>query len=183
MCKSIKVPISKMIDLLCKISSGGGKSSIKNPNSNSTKVSFLFQHEITLFYSHFISTRNLLKKSTSLDMTVNYQMLFRKYISTIFSMFFRMKSKSIDKKRKIYTCFVKRFPNLGLYLKTKKLINSFIEKEERKFNLGNIRKNMFIINSLLDSDDENATDDDSKIEDNVFNHSINNNVNNNNDNC
>ena len=121
MCKSIKVPISKMIDLLCKISSGGKISSIKNPNSNSTKVSFLFQHEITMFYSHFTLTRNLLKKSTSLDMTVNYQMLFRKYISTIFSMFFRMKSKSIDKKRKIYTCFVKRFPNLGLYLKTKKL--------------------------------------------------------------
>ena len=183
MCKSIKVPISKMIDLLCKISSGGGISSIKNPNSNSTKVSFLFQHEITMFYSHFTLTRNLLKNSTSLDMTVNYQMLFRKYISAIFSMFFRTKSKSINKKRKIYTCFVKRFPNLGLYLKTKKLINSFIEKEERKFNLGNIRKNMFIINSLLDSDDENATDDDSKIEDNVFNHSINNNVNNNNDNC
>ena len=182
MCKSIKVPISKMIDLLCKISSGG-ISSIKNPNSNSTKVSFLFQHEITRFYSHFTLTRNLLKKSTSLDMTVNYQMLFRKYISAIFSMFFRTKSKSINKKRKIYACFVKRFPNLGLYLKTKKLINSFIEKEERKFNLGNIRKNMFIINSLLDSDDENATDDDSKIEDNVFNHSINNNVNNNNDNC
>ena len=182
MCKSIKVPISKMIDLLCKISSGG-ISSIKNPNSNSTKVSFLFQHEITMFYSHFTLTRNLLKNSTSLDMTVNYQMLFRKYISAIFSMFFRTKSKSINKKRKIYTCFVKRFPNLGLYLKTKKLINSFIEKEERKFNLGNIRKNMFIINSLLDSDDENATDDDSKIEDNVFNHSINNNVNNNNDNC
>ena len=183
MCKSIKVPISKMIDLLCKISSGGGISSIKNPNSNSTKVSFLFQHEITMFYSHFTLTRNLLKNSTSLDMTVNYQMLFRKYISAIFSMFFRTKSKSINKKRKIYACFVKRFPNLGLYLKTKKLINSFIEKEERKFNLGNIRKNMFIINSLLDSDDENATDDDSKIEDNVFNHSINNNVNNNNDNC
>ena len=183
MCKSIKVPISKMIDLLCKISSGGGISCIKNPNSNSTKVSFLFQHEITMFYSHFTLTRNLLKNSTSLDMTVNYQMLFRKYISAIFSMFFRTKSKSINKKRKIYTCFVKRFPNLGLYLKTKKLINSFIEKEERKFNLGNIRKNMFIINSLLDSDDENATDDDSKIEDNVFNHSINNNINNNNDNC
>ena len=183
MCKSIKVPISKMIDLLCKISSGGGISSIKNPNSNSTKVSFLFQHEITMFYSHFTLTRNLLKNSTSLDMTVNYQMLFRKYISAIFSMFFRTKSKSINKKRKIYACFVKRFPNLGLYLKTKKLINSFIEKEERKFNLGNIRKNMFIINSLLDSDDENATDDDSKIEDNVFNHSINNNVNNNKDNC
>ena len=183
MCKSIKVPISKMIDLLCKISSGGGISSIKNPNSNSTKVSFLFQHEITMFYSHFTLTRNLLKKSTSLDMTVNYQMLFRKYISAIFSMFFRTKSKSINKKRKIYACFVKRFPNLGLYLKTKKLINNFIEKEERKFNLGNIRKNMFIINSLLDSDDENATDDDSKIEDNVFNHSINNNVNNNKDNC
>ena len=183
MCKSIKVPISKMIDLLCKISSGGGISSIKNPNSNSTKVSFLFQHEITMFYSHFTLTRNLLKNSTSLDMTVNYQMLFRKYISAIFSMFFRTKSKSINKKRKIYACFVKRFPNLGLYLKTKKLINSFIEKEERKFNLGNIRKNMFIINSLLDIDDENATDDDSKIEDNVFNHSINNNVNNNNDNC
>ena len=182
MCKSIKVPISKMIDLLCKISSGG-ISSIKNPNSNSTKVSFLFQHEITMFYSHFTLTRNLLNNSTSLDMTVNYQMLFRKYISAIFSMFFRTKSKSINKKRKIYTCFVKRFPNLGLYLKTKKLINSFIEKEERKFNLGNIRKNMFIINSLLDIDDENATDDDSKIEDNVFNHSINNNVNNNNDNC
>ena len=184
MSKSIKVPISKMIDLLRKISSGGGISSFKNPNTNSSKVSFLFQHEISMLYSHFTLTRNLLKKSTSLEMVVNYQMLFRKYISAIFSMFFKLKSKSITKKRKISACFVKRFPNQRLYLKTKKLINRFIENEESKYNLGKIRKNMFIINSLLESDDENATDDDSKIEDNAFNHSINNIINNNNnDNC
>ena len=183
MSKSIKVPISKMIDLLNKISSGGRISSVKNPNSNSSKVSFLFQHEISMFYSHFTLTRNLLKKSTSLDMAVKYQILFRKYISAIFSMFFKIKSKLITQKRKVSACFVKRFPNLKLYLKTKKLINRFFEKEESKYNLGKIRKNVFIINSLLDSDDENATDDESKIEDRALNHSINNNINNNKDNC
>jgi hypothetical protein len=182
MCKSIKVPISKMIDLLCKISSGG-ISSIKNPNSNSTKVSFLFQHEITMFYSHFTLTRNILEKSADINSVVKYQILFRKYISAIFSLFFKIKSKYISKKRKLAACFVKRLPNYRLYLKTKKIINRFMEKEESKFNLDKIRKSMFLINKFLEDDDENMTDVDSKNGDNNCDIFINNNVNNINDNC
>ena len=183
MTKSIKVPIVKMLDLLNKISSGGGISYFKTPNANTSKVSFLFKHEISKFYSHFTLTRNLLSKSTGFNSAVNYQLLFRKYISAIFSMFFKIRSKSITKKRKIAACFVKSLPTYRLYLKTKKLINRFIEKEESKFNLGKIRKNMFIINSLLDSDYENATDEDSKVGENHFKYSINININNNNDHC
>jgi hypothetical protein len=183
MSKSIKVPISKMIDLLNKISSGGGISSIKNPNSNSSKVSFLFQHEISMFYSHFTLTRNILEKSADINSVVKYQILFRKYISAIFSLFFKIKSKYISKKRKLAACFVKRLPNYRLYLKTKKIINRFMEKEESKFNLDKIRKSMFLINKFLEDDDENITDVDSKNGDNNCDIFINNNVNNINDNC
>ena len=181
MSKSIKVPIDKMIDMLNKISSGGGISCIKTQDTNTSKVSFLFKHEISTFYSHFTLTRNLLRKSAGLNSAVNYQILFKKYISGIFSMFFKIKTKSITKKRKITACFVKSLPNYRLYIKTKKLINLFMEKEESKFNLKKIRRNMFIINSLFETDDENITDEDSKVQEIHCKYSINANINNNKD--
>ena len=185
--KSIKVPISKMIDLLSKISSGGRIIRKNSTKCDPTKISFLFQHEISMFYSHFTLTRNLLKNSTNIYTAVNYQIFFKKYVSVIFSMFFKIKFKISSKKVKIATCFVKNLSNYSLYLKTKKLIGRFMEKEESKFNMSKIRKNTFLINRFLDSDDECATDDDSKIEeDNKINNKINfinNNINNNIDNC
>lgn len=180
---SIRVPIVKMIDLLDKISSGGGISRSKSLNSNTSKISFLFKHEISMFYSHFTLTRNLLKNSTDLNSAVKYQILFKKYLLVIFSMFFKIKPKSISKKRKISAYYVKCLPNFRLYEKTKKLIDRFMEKEEKKFNLSKIKKNMFIINGFLDIDDENTTDDDSKNENNNKNDSVNININTNIDNC
>ncbi len=75
-------------------------------------------------------------------------------------MFFKIKVKSVSKKRKILACFVKYLPNNRLLIKTKKLIAYFTKEEEKKFNLSKIRKNMFIINSFLDTDDESVTDED-----------------------
>ena len=183
MTKSIKVPIVKMIDLLNNISSGGRLNHNKTTDANTAKLSFLFNHEISSFYSHFTLMRNTLEKSADIHSVVKYQILFRKYICEIFSLFFKIKSKRISKKRKIAACFVKRLPNYRLYLKTKKIINRFMEKEESKFNLEKIRKHMFIINQFLEDEDETVTDDDSKNEDNNCNIFINNNINNINDNC
>ena len=183
MTNTLKVPIVKMIDLLNNISSGGRLSHKKTTEANTSKLSFLFNHEISSFYSHFTLTRNILEKSADINSVVKYQILFRKYISAIFSLFFKIKSKYISKKRKLAACFVKRLPNYRLYLKTKKIINRFMEKEESKFNLDKIRKSMFLINKFLEDDDENITDVDSKNGDNNCDIFINNNVNNINDNC
>ena len=179
----IKVPIVKMIDMLTKISSGGGISKTKSLDYNSSKISFLFNHEISMFYSHFTLTRNILANSDSLNSAVNYQILFKKYLSIIFALFFRIKSKTINKRRKIAACVVKTLPTYQLFLKTKKIIDRFMEKEESKFNINKIRKNMFIINSFMDTEEENTTDDDSKILDNKPNDSTNININNNIDYC
>ena len=58
-----------------------------------------------------------------------------------------------------------------------------MKEEERRFNLSKIRKNMFIINSFLDTDDESVTDEDLNINSNDSKPSINNNINNTDDNC
>ena len=57
-----------------------------------------------------------------------------------------------------------------------------MKEEEVKFNLNKTRKNMFVINSFLDSDDETTTVNDSKKEDENFKESINN-INKINENC
>ena len=183
MTKSIKIPIVKIMDMLNKISSGGRLCRTKTMQSNTSKTSFLFKHEISAFYSHYSFTRNLLINSTDVNMAVKYQKLFKKYIYTIFSMFFKIKVKSVSKKRKFLACFVKCLPNYRLLIKTKKLIDFFMKEEERKFNLNKIRKNMFIINSFLDTDDESVTDEGSKIKANNSKPSINNNINNTDENC
>ena len=183
MTKSIKIPIVKIIDMLNKISSGGRLCRTKTIHSNTSKTSFLFRNEISAFYSHYSLTRNLLINSTSVNMAVKYQKLFKKYIYTIFSMFFKVKVKSVSKKRKILACFVKCLPNYRLLIKTKRLIDFFMKEEERRFNLSKIRKNMFIINSFLDTDDESVTDEDLNINSNDSKPSINNNINNTDDNC
>ena len=181
--KSIKVPIEKIIDMLNKISSGGRLCRTKTIQSNNSKISFLFKHEISAFYSHYSFTRYLLINSTGVNVAVNYQKLFKKYIYTIFSMFFKIKVKSVSNKRKILACFVKYLPNYRLLIKTKKLIAYFTKEEERKFNLSKIRKNMFIINSFLDTDNESVTDEDSNINVNNSQPSINNDINNTDENC
>ena len=90
--------------------------------------------------------------------------------------------KSLSKKRKIAPCIVKCLPNYKLLIKVKHLINLFMKEEEVKFNLNKTRKNMFVINSFLDSDDETTTVNDSKKEDENFKESINN-INKINENC
>ena len=184
MSKSIKLPIAKMIDLLNKISTGGRICHMKTPQSNTSKISHLFKNEISAFYTHYTLTRNLLLNSSEVNMAVNYQKLFKKYIYSIFAMFFKVKATAITKKKKFVAFFVKSLPCSRLYLKTKKLIDCFMKREESKFNLAKLRKNMFIINSFLDTDDESETNEETKRENNTCINSINNNLNNNTDeNC
>jgi hypothetical protein len=180
--KSINVPTIKMIEMLNNISSGGRIRHKITSNSNTSKISFLFRNEISTFYTHYTLTRNILINSTNLTTAVNYQILFKRYISEVFSMFFKIKMKSLSKKRKIAPCIVKCLPNYKLLIKVKHLINLFMKEEEVKFNLNKTRKNMFVINSFLDSDDETTTVNDSKKEDENFKESINN-INKINENC
>lgn len=180
--KSINVPTIKMIEMLNNISSGGRICHKITSNSNTSKISFLFRNEISTFYIHYTLTRNILINSTNLTTAVNYQILFKRYISEVFSMFFKIKMKSLSKKRKIAPCIVKCLPNYKLLIKVKHLINLFMKEEEVKFNLNKTRKNMFVINSFLDSDDETTTVNDSKKEDENFKESINN-INKINENC
>ena len=183
MSKSKNMPIAKMIDMLNRISSGGRICHMKTLHTNTSKISYLFKHEISAFYTHYTLTRNLLLKSTEVDLAVNYQKLFRKYISAIFSMFFKGKVKAITKKRKFIAFIAKCLPCFRLYIKTKKLINCFMKLEEKKFNLEKIRKDMFIINSFLDTDDESEANDEPKKEANTCINPINNNINNADENC
>ena len=55
--------------------------------------------------------------------------------------------------------------------------------EEKKFNLMKIRKDMFIINSFLDTDDESEANEEPKKEADTFLNSINNNINKKDENC
>ena len=184
MCKSINIPTTKMIELLNKISSGGGICHTKTSYSNTSKISVLFKNEISAFYTHYTLARNLLLNSTEVNMAVNYQKLFKKYIYSIFAMFFKVKATAITKKKKFVAFFVKCLPCSRLYLKTKKLIDCFMKKEESKFNLVKLRQNMFIINSFLDTDDESETNEEPKRENDTCINSIKNNINNNTDeNC
>ena len=183
MSKSKNIPITKMMDLLNRISSGGRMCHMKTLNSNTSKISYLFKHEISAFYTHYTLTRNLLLKSIDVNLAVNYQKLFRKYITEIFSMFFKEKVKAITKKRKFVVFIVKCLPCFQLYIRTKKLINRFMKVEEKKFNLMKIRKDMFIINSFLDTDDESEANEEPKKEADTFINSINNNINKTDENC
>jgi len=183
MSKSIKLPIAKMIDMLSKISNGGRLCHMKTPQSNTSKISHLFKHEISAFYTHYTLTRNLLLNSSEVNMAVNYQKLFKKYINAIFVMFFKVKAQAITKKRNFVAYFVKCLPCSRLYIKTKKLIDSFMKREESKFNLVKLRKNMFIINSFLDTDDESEANEEPKSENDTCINSISKNINNTDENC
>ena len=183
MTKSIKLPITKMIDMLNKISTGGRICHMKTPQSNTSKITHLFKHEISAFYTHYTLTRNLLLNSSEVNMVVNYQKLFKKYINAIFAMFFKVREKAITKKRNFVAFFVKCLPCSRLFVKTKKLIDCFMKREESKFNLVKLRKNMFLINSFLDTDDESETNEGLKSENDTCINSINNNINNTDENC
>ena len=58
-----------------------------------------------------------------------------------------------------------------------------MKREESKFNLSKLRKNMFIINSFLDTDDESEAGEGPKRENDTCINSINNNINNADENC
>ena len=182
MTKTIKVPIVKMIDLLNQISSGGVISQSKSLNNNTSKISLLFKHEISMLYNHFIITRNLLN-STDINEAINYQIFFKKNLTSIFFLFFKVKMKPINKKKKMMGCVVKCLPNYNLYIKTKKIINSFMQKEENKFNFSKIKKDLFLLNSLLDTDDESEANSESRGNNNPCFKSINNNINKNDTDC
>ena len=180
--KTIKVPIVKMIDLLKQISSGGAFNQTKSNTNNTSKISFIFKQEISMFYTHFELTRNLLT-SKDLNSAINYQIFFKKNLTSIFSLFFKLKMKPINKRKKLIGCVVKNLPNYKLYIKTKKIISSFMQKEESKFNLSKIKKDLFILNSLFDTDDENEAKDESKKQNNICFKSVNNNLTKNNSDC
>ena len=182
MVKTIKVPIVKMIDLLKQISSGGSISRSKPFDANSSKIALLFKHEISMFYTHFTITRNLLT-STDLNSAINYQIFFKKNLSSIFFLFFKIKMKPINKKKKMIGCVVKCLPNYRLYIKAKKIISAFMQKEERKFNLSKIKKDLFVLNSLFDTDDENDAKDESKGQNTVCFKPVKNNISKNDKDC
>ena len=58
-----------------------------------------------------------------------------------------------------------------------------MKREESKFNLVKLRKNMFIINSFLDTDDESEANEEPKSENDTCINSINKNINNTDENC
>ena len=160
----IRIPISKMIKMLKEISAGGRICLYKNINSNTSKVASLFNHEITMFNTHFIITNNLLLKNSQ-ESSKNYKILFKKYLKSIFSMFFIIKIKNKPKNKKNIRYVVKNRPNLNLYIEFRKIIDEFHEKEENEFNINEIKKNMFILNSLMHSDDGNESTTNGEFDD------------------
>ena len=154
----IRIPISIMIKLLTEISRGGRVSRYKNINCNTSKLSSLFNHELTAFRNHFILINNLLSKNSPIS-SVYYKILFKKYLKSIFSLFFKIKIKNRHNNVKIIRYLVKCLPTVSLYIKAKKFIDEFHEKEENEFNIDEIKKKMFILNSFLDSDEESESSD------------------------
>ena len=159
----IRIPISIMIKLLKEISSGGRVSRYKNINCNTSKLSSLFNHELTSFTNHFIFINNLLSKNSP-SSSVNYKILFKKYLTSIFSLFFKIKIKNRQNNIKIIRYLVKYLPTFSLYIKAKKIIDEFHEKEENEFNVDEIKKKMFILNSFLDTDEESELSDSTRNE-------------------
>ena len=159
----IRIPISIMIKLLKEISRGGRVSRYKNIKCNTSKLSSLFNHELTSFTNHFIFINNLLSKNSP-SSSVNYKILFKKYLTSIFSLFFKIKIKNRQNNIKIIRYLVKYLPTFSLYIKTKKIIDEFHEKEENEFNVDEIKKKMFILNSFLDTDEESELSDSTRNE-------------------
>ena len=158
-----------MIKLLKEISSGGCLYKVKSIKNSTSKLAFLFNHEITSFNAHYILTKNLLKK-TDLTLSIAYRHFFRKYLKSIFSVFFKVKIKSLENKKK-FCLITKKLPNQRLYFKVKKIMDDFLTEEKNKFNTDELKKRFFMLNSFLESDDDESesntstcqNDDDGKM--------------------
>ena len=155
--KSTRIPISTMINLLKEISSGGGLYKVKSIKYSTSKIAFLFNSKITSFNTHFILTKNLLMRKDKC-LSVAYELLFQRYLKSIFTIFFKVKiRKALDKKE--FLCICKKLPNYLLYVVVKKIMDDFFEEEKNKFKVDEIRKNFFLLNTFLENDDESESND------------------------
>ena len=156
---SIRIPISTMIKLLKEISSGGCIYKSKSIHNTTSKLSSLFNQEISSFNMHYILTKNLLMKKDPI-LSDAYQLLFRKYLKVIFSIFYKIKIKFLEHRKK-FNYIVKNLPNYRLYMEVKKIMDDFFVEEKNKFNTDEMSKSFFILNSFFetDEDDESESND------------------------
>jgi len=176
---SIRIPIATMIRLLKDISAGGLIYKVKTINCTTSKVALMFNHEIIKFNSHFILTKNLIIKK-NINLSLDYEILFQTYLEKIISLFFTKKVQNIKNKKDIHF-IVNNLPNYKLYMETRKIMDDFYEEEKNKFKTDELMKKCFILNSLLNDDDEDSESSESTQNDDGDNVSINsvNNVKNN----
>lgn len=168
----IRIPINRMLKLLKDISTGGLICPVKTINSTTSKIASLFNHEITSFNTHFILTKNLLlEKNTNLSFS--YEILFRIYLEKIFSIFFKIVQKA-ENNKKIIHYVLKNLPNYRLYLETKKIIDDFFEEENSRFKTDELKKNLFILDSFLNNDDESESNDSTENDEDEDSASLNN---------
>ena len=176
---SIRIPIASMLRLLKDISGGGLVYKVKTINSSTSKVALMFNHEITKFNSHFILTKNLIVKK-NINLSLDYEILFQTYLEKIVSIFFTKKVQNIKNEKDIHY-IVKNLPNYRLYMEAQKIMDDFYEEEKNKFKTDELMKKCFILNSILNDDDEDSESSESSQNDDGDNVSINsvNNVKNN----
>ena len=148
-----------MIKLLQEISSGGCIYKEKSINNTSSKLASLFNQEIISFNSHFILTKNLLMEKYP-TLSYDYQLFFKKYLKEIFSLFYKIKIKKLEKRVK-FRCVAKNRPNYRLYVQVKKIMDGFFVEEKNKFKTDEINKKYFILNNFLESDNEESESNDS----------------------
>ena len=168
---SIRIPITTMINLLKQINTGGLIYKVKTINSITSKVTLLFNHEITKFNTHFILTKNLINKK-NLNLSVEYEILFQSCLEKIFSLFFIVKMQNTNNKKDI-RYIVKNLPNYSLYKKVQKIMDQFYKQEKNKFKTDELVKKCFILNSFLNNEDEESESGESTENDDEDNISIN----------
>ena len=176
---SIRIPIATMIKFLKDISAGGLIYKVKTINSTTSKVALMFSQEITKFNTHYILTKNLINNK-NINLSLEYEILFHTYLGKIFSIFFTKKVENIQNKKDIHY-IVKNLPNYRLYMEVQKIMELFYEEEKNKFKIEQLMKKCFILNTLLNDEDEDSESSESTQNDDGDNVSINsvNNVKNN----
>ena len=88
--------------------------------------------------------------------------MFRIYLEKIFSIFFKIVQKA-ENNKKIIHYVLKNLPNYRLYLETKKIIDDFFEEENSRFKTDELKKNLFILDSFLNNDNESESNDSTKM--------------------
>ena len=162
--KLAKLQTSTMVEFLKDISSCGPSNNSNSTNDNSSKVAHLFHNDITIFNSHYILNKSIIAKNGTCSV-VKYKKMYEKYISEIFSMFFKIQTQKKNGKDKSIKFLVKSLPNYKLYIETKIKINKFLE-EEKKFKINHMKKN---ISLNQDNDDEFESGQQTDEDDNMDN--------------